>query len=75
MVLDTIKSILSEQFEVEADEITPETDIIADLGADSLDIVELIMQLEEEYSISISDEGVYQHTTVGSIAGFIESQL
>ena len=75
MVLETIRAILAEQFEVEAEQLMPETDIIADLGADSLDLVELIMQLEEEYGISVSDEGVYQYTTVGAIAEFIESQL
>ena len=73
MILDKIKNALADQFEVEPDTITLETDIINDLGADSLDLVELIMTLEEEYDITITDESVYENKTVGDIAKFIES--
>ena len=73
MIFEKIQEALAEQFEVEPDTITRETDIINDLGADSLDLVELIMALEEEYNITITDESVYEHKTVGDITTFIES--
>lgn len=75
MVFDKIKAALIAQFEVDPDKITRETDIMNDLGADSLDLVELIMTLEEEYGISVTDESVYEHKTVGEIADFIESLI
>ena len=73
MIFEKIQEALAEQFEVDPDTITKETDIINDLGADSLDLVELIMALEEEYNITITDESVYEHKTVGDITTFIES--
>ena len=75
MVFDKIKEALSSQFEVDPATITRATDIMGDLGADSLDLVELIMTLEEEYGISVTDESVYEHKTVGEIADFIESLI
>ena len=75
MIFEKIQQALSEQFEVEPEKITAETDIINDLGADSLDLVELIMALEEEYDVTITDESVYEHKTVGDIATFIESLI
>ena len=52
-----------------------QSDIIEDLGADSLDLVELIMSLEEEFGISITDESIYAYKTVGEIVTFIESLI
>ena len=75
MVFERIKTALASQFEVDPGKITRETDIMNDLGADSLDLVELIMTLEDEYGISVTDESVYEHKTVGDIADFIESLL
>ena len=75
MVFDKIKESLVSQFEVDPDKITRDTDIMNDLGADSLDLVELIMTLEEEYGVSVTDESVYEHKTVGEIADYIESLL
>ena len=75
MVFEKIKESLVSQFEVDPDKITRDTDIMNDLGADSLDLVELIMTLEEEYGISVTDESVYENKTVGEIADFIESLL
>jgi len=75
MVFEKIRDALSVQFEVDPDKITRETDVMNDLGADSLDLVELIMTLEDEYSITVTDESVYEHKTVGEIADFIESLL
>jgi len=73
MVFDKMKDVLAEQFDVESDKITRETDLMNDLGADSLDLVELIMTLEEEYGVSATDESIYEHKTVGEIADYIES--
>lgn len=73
MVFDKIRDVLAEQLEVEPGTISRETDLMNDLGADSLDLVELIMTLEEEYGISAIDESVYEHRTVGEIADYIET--
>jgi len=73
MIFEKIQEALADQFEVEPGSITRETDIINDLGADSLDLVELIMTLEDEYNVTITDESVYEHKTVGDITTFIES--
>jgi len=73
MVFDRIKAVLAEQFDVEPEKITRETDLMSDLGADSLDLVELIMTLEEEYGINATDESVYEHKTVGEISDYIET--
>ena len=75
MVYEKIREALSSQFEVDIETITRDTDIMSDLGADSLDLVELIMSLEEEYGVSVIDDSVYDHKTVGEIADFIESLI
>ena len=54
MVLEKMKQILSEQLDADIDSITPETDIADDLGADSLDVVEMLMAIEDEFDIEIS---------------------
>jgi acyl carrier protein len=75
MVLDKVRELLASQFEIDAGKITEETDIVGDLGADSLDLVEMIMMLEEEFGIVITDESIYGYKTVGEITTFIESLL
>ena len=75
MVFERMREALAIQFEVEPGKITRETNIMADFGADSLDLVELIMTLEDEYSVSVTDESVYENKTVGEIADYIESLL
>lgn len=75
MVFEKIREALSVQFEVDPERIMRDTDVMNDLGADSLDLVELIMTLEDEYGITVTDESVYEHKTVGEIADFIESLL
>jgi len=72
MVFEKIKEILAEQLDTPADSITRETDLMNELGADSLDLVELIMTLEEEYGVSATDEAVYELKTVGEVVDFIE---
>ena len=56
MIFETVRELLAHQLEVSTESITPETDIFQDLGADSLDVVELVMSIEEEYDIVITDE-------------------
>ena len=72
MVLEKVKAILSEQFDVEEDTITADTTIQDDLGADSLDVVELMMALEENFGISIPDEELPNLHTVESVVKYIE---
>lgn len=68
---EKIKSIIAEQLGVKVDEVTPEASFIDDLGADSLDTVELIMALEEEFSIEIPDEDAEKMTTVDDVIKYI----
>ena len=75
MIFDRIKDALVTQFELDPAKITRETDVVNDIGADSLDLVELIMTLEEEYGISVTDESIYERRTVGEIADFIETLI
>lgn len=73
MSFDKIKEIIVEQLGVEADEVTMEASFIDDLGADSLDIVELIMALEEEFDMEIPDEEAEKISTVGDVINYISS--
>ena len=68
-----VKEIVCEQLGVNEDEVTPEASFIEDLGADSLDIVELVMALEEEYEMEISDEDAEKIKTVQDVIHYIES--
>ena len=65
MEFDKIKSIISEVLSIDADGITEETTFVDDLGADSLDIFQIIMGIEEEYDIELDNESVEQIQTVG----------
>ena len=75
MVFEKVAEILSAQFGIDLDQITEETDIINDLGADSLDIVELMMSLENEFGLLITDEMTADVHTVGEVAEVIERLL
>lgn len=72
MVFDKVKDIIVDQLDVDEDKITMDSSITDDLGADSLDVVDLIMSLEEEFDIKIPDEEVENVKTVGDIVKFIE---
>lgn len=74
MILEKIQQFLAEQFEVSADSINADTNLVDDLGADSLDVVELIMSVEDEFGISVPDEDAAGLTTVGKIVEYIEKQ-
>lgn len=72
MVFEKIKVILAEQFDVEEDTITTDTNIMEDLGADSLDVVDLIMSLEEEFEFEVPDSEIENIKTVGALVQFVE---
>ncbi len=71
-MLEEIKNLLAMQLGVAAEQITEESDIEDDLGADSLDIVEMLATLEEEYGIYIPDDDVTAMHTVGDVLAYIE---
>ena len=73
MYFDKVREALAKQFELDPDSITLETNLIDDLGADSLDVVELIMSLEDEFGVSISDEDAAQLYTVGRIVEYLDN--
>lgn len=76
MVLEKIKAILSSQFDVDADSITADTDLVDDLGADSLDLVDMLMSLEDEFNIGeVPDEMVEKIRTVGQLVTYIEENM
>lgn len=76
MVLEKVKEILSSQFDVDVDSITADTDIVDDLGADSLDLVDMLMSLEDEFNIGeVPDEMVEKIRTVGQLVTYIEENM
>ena len=72
-MLEKIKALLAEELGVNADEITAETSFKEDLGADSMDLFELVTNLEEEYSIEIPAEQLEEMTTVGKVIDYLKS--
>jgi acyl carrier protein len=73
-VEERVKKIIAEQLGVEEDEVTPEASFVEDLGADSLDTVELVMALEEEFEIEIPDEDAEKILTVGKALDYIKEK-
>ncbi|MBO4554614.1 MAG: acyl carrier protein [Clostridia bacterium] len=74
-MLDRVKEIIAEQMNIDESKITPETDIIKDLGADSLDIVELLMNLEAEWGLVIDDEDVPKLQKIKNVVAYIEAHI
>ena len=72
MIFDKVKEILVDQLDVEEEKVTMEASIVDDLGADSLDLVDLVMSREEEFDVEIPDEQVENIKTVGDIVKYIE---
>ena len=75
MVLEKVKAILSEQFDVEEDSITPDTNLSEDLEADSLDVVDLLMSIEDEFEIEVPDEEIENIKTVDQLVKYIEANI
>jgi acyl carrier protein len=72
-VFERVKKIVVDRLGVDEAEVTPEASFKDDLGADSLDVVELVMELEEEFDLEISDEDAEKVTTVGEVVKYIEA--
>lgn len=73
-MLEKMKEMVADQLNVDAAEITAETSFKDDLGADSLDLFELVMALEEEYNVEIPSEDLEKLTTVGSVMDYLKSK-
>ena len=72
MTFEKVQEVLAKQFEVEPETITMDTNLVDDLGADSLDVAELIMSVEDEFGIAIKDDSAANLFTVRQIVDFIE---
>lgn len=72
MVLEKVRKILSEQFSVDENTITENTNIAEDLGADSLDVVDILMSIEDEFEIEVPDEEIDKIRTVGELVNYIK---
>ena len=72
MIFENVQTAWAKQFEIDPETITLDTNLIDDLGADSLDVVELIMTIEDNFGISISDDDAAQLYTVGRIVEYLE---
>lgn len=75
MVFEKVREILCDQLDVPEEEVTFDSNIVEDFGADSLDIVDFIMSLEEEFDKEIPDEDVEKIKTVGDVVSYIENSL
>ena len=73
MVFEKIKSILAAQFDVDEDTLTMSTGIADDLGADSLDVVEVLMSIEDEFKVEIPDEAIEDIKTICDLVNYIEN--
>lgn len=73
MVFEKVKALLADQLEYDEEKITMDSSLVDDLDADSLDVVDLIMSLEEEFDIEIPDEEIEEIKTVGDIVRYIEA--
>ena len=74
MIFDKIKEIIIEQLQVEESEVTMDTNLMKDLSADSLDAVEIIMAIEDEFDIEIPDEDAEKFQLVGDLVKYVEEQ-
>jgi acyl carrier protein len=75
MTIDKIKKILADTLDVSEEEISADTNIATDLGADSLDVVEILMSIEDEFEIEIPDNEIENIRTVGELVEFIETNM
>lgn len=75
MTFEKVKKLLADQLNVDANTITEKSKVIDDLGADSLDVVEMLMTLEDEFNVTVSDEESVNLKTVGDIVKLIDSKM
>lgn len=75
MIFEKVASILAEQLGADVNDITETTDIINDLGADSLDVVTLLLCIEDEFGVTVSDEEAQELRVVGDIVSYIEAHI
>lgn len=75
MVFEKIKNILAEQLGADEAEMTMDTNIAKDLGADSLDVVELLMSIEDEFEVEIPDEEIENIRTIGELTEYIQNNI
>ena len=73
-IFEQVKKILCDQLDLDEEQVTEDSEVIDDLGADSLDIVDLVMTLEEEFDTEIPDEDIENLRTVGDIVKYIEER-
>ena len=73
MVFEKIRAMIAEQLEIDEDTITMDSALIDDLGADSLDVVDLVMSIEDEFEIEVPDEAIENMRTIGDAVRFIEA--
>jgi acyl carrier protein len=73
MIFEKVQQIITEQLGIDEEEITLESQIVEDLGADSLDVIELLMMFEEEFDIEITDEESEKLLTVGDVVEYIKA--
>ena len=74
MIFEKIQELLASQMNLDKSKITMETNIIEDLKADSLDVVEMLITLEDEFGISVPDEDAKSLTTIGDLVNYVESK-
>ncbi|MBD2625719.1 acyl carrier protein [Trichormus variabilis] len=74
-IFDKVKKVVIEQLDVESEKVVPNANFVNDLGADSLDIVELVMALEEEFDLEIPDEAAEKILTVQEVVDYINSNV
>ena len=75
MVFEKVREILCDQLDIAEDDVTLDTNIVEDLGADSLDLVDFVMSLEDEFDKEIPDEDIENIKTVGDIVSYIENSI
>ena len=75
MVFEKVKQMLAEQLDADDEEMTMETNIAKDLGADSLDVVELLMSIEDEFEVEIPDEEIENIKTIGDLTVYIQNNM
>ncbi|MBE6816605.1 MAG: acyl carrier protein [Ruminococcaceae bacterium] len=75
MIFDEVKEILADQLDINEDDIEMTSDLTDDLGADSLDAIDIVMSVEDQYSIEVPDEVIKSIKTVEDIVSFIESNI